>query len=135
MESIKKRAVFANLEEVLDFVEVKITECGLSLAKVPDIVLTVEELLVNIISYAFPNEENGDMKVMCGRKHGYVIVKILDKGVPFDATAAKEPDISTHIHERKIGGMGIFLAKNIVDEMSYKRTFRKNILTIKKKIE
>ena len=133
MESIKKQAVFDNLNELLDFVRTKAKAYGMG-TSVPDVILAVEELLVNVISYAFPDKANCDVEVQCGKKDGYIVVKILDEGLPFDPTSAKKPDVSTPIHERKIGGMGIFLVKNVVDEIVYKRKNKTNILTVKKNI-
>ena len=133
MESIKKQAVFDNLNELLDFVRTKAKAYGMG-TSVPDVILAVEELLVNVISYAFPDKVNCDVEVQCGEKDGCIVVKILDEGLPFDPTLAEKPDVLTPIHERKIGGMGIFLVKNVVDEIVYKRKNKTNILTVKKNI-
>jgi serine/threonine-protein kinase RsbW len=135
MESIKKQAVFSNLEEVLEFVRAKAKAYGMCKTTVPDVILAVEELLVNIISYAFPDRENGYMEVQCSEEDNSLIVCIIDEGEIFDVTIVAEPDVSTPIHERKIGGMGIFLVKNVVDSILYKRKGKKNILTIKKRIK
>jgi serine/threonine-protein kinase RsbW len=135
MESIKKQAVFSNLEEVLEFVRTNAKSYGMCKTTLPDVILAVEELLVNIISYAFPDRVNGNMEVQCAKKGDSLIVCIIDEGNPFDVTAVAAPDVSTPIHERKIGGMGIFLVKNVVDTILYKRKGKKNILTLKKMIE
>ena len=135
MESIKKQAIFSNLEEVLDFVRTKTGAFGMSKNTAQDVILAVEELLVNVISYAFPERENGDMEVECKKNGDDFCVCIIDNGIEFDVTSVAKPDISTPIHERKIGGMGIFLVKNVVDEVIYKRKTKKNILKLKKKIQ
>ena len=63
-------------------------------------------------------------------------ITIIDDGVPFDPLKAKEPDTTAAIQERKIGGLGIFLVKTIMDSMHYERTADGyNVLTLTKQIE
>ena len=136
MHKIKKQAIYKNLGLFLDFVKNRALACGVDKRTMPDIILAVEELLVNIISYAFPDKENGYILLECEKDNSNrMVITITDHGIPFDAVAAQDPDVSTPIAERGIGGMGIFLAKNVVDELTYKRKGNSNILTIKKSIK
>jgi serine/threonine-protein kinase RsbW len=59
-----------------------------------------------------------------------MIIEIIDSGVPFDVTSLTDPDLTADVGERKIGGLGIFLVKKMVDEVKYRREIDRNILTL-----
>lgn len=94
--------------------------------------LAVEELLVNIINYAYP-EEDGDIEIHCKvLEDGAICILIIDEGIPFDVSGKEDPDVSIPVEERKIGGLGILLAKEMMDSLEYSRENNKNILRIVK---
>ena len=100
--------------------------------------LTLEELLVNVALYAYPKGEEGYLSVgyeiMDNPKQ--IVITIKDKGKPFDPlTEVKEPDLDASIEDRKIGGLGVFLAKKTMDELIYHRIGDENVLIIKKTLE
>lgn len=106
-------------------------DAGFTEKRVQEIELAVEEALVNIINYAYPEREDGDVEVTCGLDgEGRYIVEIRDSGVPFDVAAQSDPDLGSNIAERKIGGLGIFLIRKMADEMQYKREGEENVLTL-----
>ncbi len=106
-------------------------DAGFTEKRVQEIELAVEEALVNIINYAYPEREDGDVEVTCGLDgEGRYIVEIRDSGVPFDVEAQSDPDLGSNIAERKIGGLGIFLIRKMADEMQYKREGEENVLTL-----
>lgn len=136
MDRIKKQATYENLDSILSFLRKNLNNYGADKEIIPDVVLAVEELVVNIVSYAFPDKENGNVEISCKLdKNKVLIVSIEDEGIPFDVLASEDPDTSTPINERGIGGMGIFLVKNVVDDIKYQRKNGKNILTIKKSLK
>jgi sigma-B regulation protein RsbU (phosphoserine phosphatase) len=105
--------------------------------------LVLEEIVSNIIYYAYPNKK-GQLFIEFAKKtvrdskkeNGLstnMIFTITDSGIPFDPTKQKEVDISLPVEKRKIGGLGIHLVRNIMDEMHYRREEDKNILTLIKK--
>lgn len=96
--------------------------------------LALEEAVTNVINYAFPPEEEHSFLVSAdGEAEGTLTLEILDDGVAFDPlNEAPEVDITLGVEERPIGGLGIFLVKQIMDEVSYERVDGKNILTMKK---
>ena len=97
--------------------------------------LCMEELLVNVASYAY-SSEGGTIKIQYEliESPRTISITIIDEGKPFDPTAMDDPDTTLPISDRPIGGLGIFIVKNTMDEVKYDRKDNKNILNIKKKI-
>lgn len=92
--------------------------------------LVLEEVLTNIIHYAYPDAE-GKVEVRCAVDPNRVFhLEILDWGSPFDPLSSGRPDVSQDAENRNVGGLGIFLLRNMVDELHYKREAGKNILSI-----
>jgi serine/threonine-protein kinase RsbW len=85
---------------------------------------------VNIFNYAYTGQDPGDVEVRChAEEQGRLIVKFLDTGIPFDVTTLAAPDLDASLSERKVGGLGIFLIRKMVDEVSYQREEDHNVLT------
>jgi len=94
--------------------------------------LVLEELLVNVANYAYaPND--GDVEICYEIKNKELEVVIIDKGKPFNPLEHSDPDLKAPVEDRKIGGLGIYLVKNLVDDIQYQRVENKNILKINKK--
>lgn len=96
--------------------------------------LVSEEILVNIINYAYP-EKLGNVYINTELLNNTLVLKIIDEGIKFDPLERQNPDITIPLEERTIGGLGIFMVKNIMDEISYSYENNKNILTMKKKLD
>lgn len=95
--------------------------------------MAADEILTNIINYAYP-EEKGDIRVICDSdEDGALLVQIIDTGVPFNPFEVDEPDLSLGLEERKVGGLGLFLAHKMVDGIRYRRQGAENILTLYKR--
>ncbi|MGM0369293.1 MAG: ATP-binding protein [Bacillota bacterium] len=133
MPSIKVPATMDNLDEMIEFVITGVSDFGLDdEACLKRIRLVCEEILVNIIEYGYPDEP-GQVKINYRIiKEEKVVIKIVDKGIPFDPTEFRKPDLCNCLEDCDIGGFGIYLVKKIVDEMKYKRNRGKNILTLMK---
>ena len=97
--------------------------------------LAIEEAVSNVMLYAYPENESGQVLVEADKSPDKVVFTITDSGKPFDPTAQVQPDISLSVEERPIGGLGIHLVRQIMDEIKYERKDNKNILTLIKKIE
>ena len=96
--------------------------------------LALEELVVNVISYAYPEEAEGKITVeACTDQNGIKFI-ITDEGVPFDPTSAPPADPSLGLEDRPTGGLGIFLANQLMDRIHYERRDNQNILTLNKSI-
>jgi serine/threonine-protein kinase RsbW len=102
---------------------------GFGKEKIGRIELAVEEALVNVFRYAYP-ESPGDVEMVCRSEGERFAVEIIDSGIPFDATAMPVPDMTEGDQEREPGGLGIFLMKKMMDEVQYRREKDRNILTL-----
>lgn len=109
---------------------------GIGEALLNSINLAVEEALVNSIMYAYPKGTKGTITLTAEwYKNGGCIKYVLkDKGVAFNPLSAPEADISSDVAERSVGGLGILLVRQMMDEVDYKRSGNENILTMKKHI-
>ncbi|HPZ42565.1 MAG TPA: SpoIIE family protein phosphatase [Bacillota bacterium] len=104
----------------------------------PDVIfnlnLSLEEIFVNIVSYGYEDENEHFVKISMSLVDNELVVKVEDDGREFNPLELPEPDLEQKLEERPIGGLGIHLVRNLMDELDYKRTHNKNILTMKKKI-
>jgi serine/threonine-protein kinase RsbW len=123
----------ARLEYLNQFIEAVSTcavEKGLSDKKrLAEIQLAVEETLVNVFNYAYADRE-GEVEVICNTEGGDLIIEIVDSGIPFNPLAYGEPDVTADVAERKIGGLGVFLIRKVMDDVRYQRVADKNILDL-----
>ena len=131
MKELTIEALVSNLDEVIDFVNEQLEAHDCPMKEQIQLDVAVEELFVNIASYAY-NPETGPATIMIYPLS--VIITFVDHGVPYDPLAKEDPDITLTADERQIGGLGIFMVKKSMDEVVYKYEDGKNILSIKKKI-
>jgi len=130
MKSLKLAAIIENLDQFISFVHTYSVECGFEGKRAMEIELAVEEALVNIFNYAYPDGE-GQVEMQCALKEGKkFIIEIRDKGIPFDALSRPDPDTTADIGNREVGGLGIFFIKKVADEVRYSRDGDMNVLTI-----
>lgn len=135
---MEKSIVLANdiseISRLYEFIE----ELGNDFSLSPDIVfnlnLVLEEAVVNIINYAYPKEEHESIYLSARMHEGSIVLVLTDTGKEFDPTAAPEADVTLSADERQIGGLGIFLIRQIMNEVKYQRIEGKNILTLEKKL-
>ncbi len=135
MESLTVTAIVSNLDEVNDFVLGRLQARGCDRKIQMQIRLAVEEIFVNIASYAY-NPSVGPAEVRCEVLEDPLRVEIqfLDSGKPFDPLAKENADISEEGLMNRIGGLGILLVKETMDDVSYVYENGKNILTIRKNL-
>jgi sigma-B regulation protein RsbU (phosphoserine phosphatase) len=96
--------------------------------------LVFDELLSNVISYAYPDSGVGDIEVELGLEHGALVITLTDDGVPFDPLDKSRPDIHKTVDERDIGGLGIHLCRELMDDVSYQRSAERNIVTLRSRL-
>ena len=97
--------------------------------KVYQINLALEEILVNIARYAYvPGSGKIDISYEISDNPKQLRVIIKDKGKAFNPLEKEEPDLDASVQDRKIGGLGIYIVKNIVDDIKYQRTNNENVL-------
>jgi anti-sigma regulatory factor (Ser/Thr protein kinase) len=107
---------------------------GLSPSALMHLKLAVEEAVVNVIQYAYPGETDKDIFIRLEHNEKTVEVVITDYGLAFNPAAMKDPDLALPLEERPIGGLGTYLVRKLMSEVSYRRTENQNILTLVKQI-
>ena len=135
---MEKSIILANdiseISKLNQFVEEIGEEFSLSPAIVFNLTLVLEEAVVNVINYAYPKEEHESIYLSARLHEGSIVLVLTDTGVEFDPTLAPEADITLSAEERPIGGLGIFLIRQIMNEVKYECIDGKNILTLEKKL-
>ena len=133
-----KHFVIQNQIEQLSSLAEKIEELAekweLSQALAMNINLVIEEALSNIIFYAFTDTGIHEIRISVSLTNKRFTIKITDDGIPFNPLLQQLPDINLPAEERPVGGLGIFLISQIMDEMNYSRQKNQNILTLNKSI-
>ncbi len=97
--------------------------------------LAVEEAVVNVIEYAYPAGTEGSVDITMMSDGHWLKVVIDDSGVAFDPTVEKKADTTLSVEERRIGGLGIHLVRELMDSINYERVNGHNILTMKKEVK
>jgi sigma-B regulation protein RsbU (phosphoserine phosphatase) len=123
------------LTDVLAFVEQALEKHQCSIKLQTAICVAIEEVFVNVAHYAYGNAQ-GDVKfsITFDDATRNITFRMADKGVAFDPLKKPEPDITLSAEEREIGGLGIFITKKTMDEVTYAYENGENILTMVKKI-
>jgi sigma-B regulation protein RsbU (phosphoserine phosphatase) len=93
------------------------------------------ELLNNIVTYAYSDDDEHDIEVRMELAGKRLTVTITDDGVPFNPLSAEAPDTDVSLEAREIGGLGIHLVRNLIDDVSYNRRIDKNVITLMKHLE
>lgn len=96
--------------------------------------LVSEELVVNVVSYAYADGEEGYLNINIDNTGDVLSIQFVDGGIAFNPLEKEQPDTTLALEDREIGGLGIFLTKQMMDDVTYQRVGNENILTIKKKI-
>ncbi len=135
MKELTIDATVENIEKVTEFVNTQLNEHGCSPKVQTHIDIAIDELFGNIAGYAY-NPDVGPATVRVELKEAplAVCITFIDHGIPFDPLKKADPNINLSAEERKIGGLGIYMAKKFMDDISYEYKDGQNILTIIKKI-
>ena len=133
MSEITVKADDSMLEAVQDFIHQQIEDLCTDMKLLMQIDLAVEEIFVNIAHYAYA-PQSGEATITCNLNKETREMQIIfsDSGKPFNPLDRDEPDVTLPAEERGIGGLGIFLTKKYMDEVSYEYSGGKNNLTLKK---
>ena len=133
--SFKLKSNLSELDTLCEQLERFGHSIGLSPKCIFEANLALDELFTNIINYGFADQNEHIIKITIDHRDDKLVFSIEDDGVPFNPTKARTPDLECSIEECKIGGLGIHLAKNLMDEVCYQRCKNKNVLTLKKNIK
>ena len=134
MQSVRFTAKFEFLDEIREFVGEIARKGGFGEKDVYNIQLATDEAASNIIEHAYEGVSNGTLDMSCGMVQDAIKIVLIDYGVPYDPSAIPMPDIKADLSERKIGGLGIFLMRKLMDEVHYEpRSNKSNVLTMIKR--
>ena len=136
--SMLTTASLENFEEVRGFVERLLQEAGCPGKESRQVLIALEELVVNVCSYAYPDaapDAPGPLRIHFTHRSdpSAVVIEIGDDGVPFNPLAREDPELPESIEEAKIGGLGLFMTKNMMDEIEYVREGITNVTIITKR--
>lgn len=124
-----------NLQEVLAFVNARLEKADCSRKAQMQMNIAVEEIFVNIAHYAYaPATGKVKIRVETAGTPAEGMITFTDEGIPYNPLAKEDPDVTLSAEERVVGGLGIFMVKNTMDDMRYEYRDGKNILTIVKRL-
>ena len=123
------------LQEVQAFVDEHLEAADCPVKAQMQIAVAVEEIFVNIASYAYvPEKGKAKVRVEVSDEPVSVTITFVDHGIPYDPVAREDPDVTLPASQRDIGGLGIFMTKQIMDDVAYEYKDGQNILTLKKRL-
>ena len=135
MKSITVEAKIENVDKVTEFVNevLEEKECPLKVHMQLDV--AIDEIFGNIAYYAYgKGSGNATIQIEMEDNPPKITLTFIDQGIPYNQLESKDPDITLDIEDREIGGLGIFLVKKTMDELSYEYVDGQNILTMKKEL-
>ena len=136
MNELHISATVENLETVMEFVEDHLAEYGCPMKTQMQVALAVEEIYVNIAHYAYhPEVGPATIQVEAHEEPLEIVITFMDNGKPYDPMAKDDPDITLSAEARDIGGMGVFLVKQTMDDVHYEYRDGRNILRISKRLQ
>jgi serine/threonine-protein kinase RsbW len=103
-------------------------------ALVNDLNLCLDEVICNIISYGYPDHGKGEITVRLNYQPGLISTEIHDDGRPFDPLQTAPPDLDGTVQSRKVGGIGIYFVRQLMDDVVYRRVDNQNRLFLRKSI-
>lgn len=124
------KAQAESIGEMSSFVAVYAARRGLPPKKIRQLTLAMEEFALNIVKYGRRSNQLHEIKVTLEARPRELVMHLADSGVPFNPLDVPEPDIRAGVPQRRLGGLGIFLARKMVDEIAYVRHEDKNVLTL-----
>ena len=133
MKELTIAATVENIEVVTDFVnqQLELLECPMKAQMQIDI--AIDELFSNIAHYSYnPEVGQATVRVEVVENPLAVTITFIDNGIPYDPLAKEDPDLTLSAEERQIGGLGIYMVKKSMDEITYEYKVGQNILSIKK---
>ena len=136
MKELTVAATVENIETVTDFVNEQLESLDCPMKAQMQIDIAIDELFGNIAHYAYnPEIGKATVRVEVIEDPLAVVITFIDKGVPYDPLAKADPNTTLSAEEREIGGLGIFMVKKTMDEITYEYKDGQNILSIKKNLQ
>ena len=135
MQEMTVQATLENVEAVTEFVNERLDALNCPLPARMEIDIAIDELFSNIAHYAYhPGEGPATVRVDTAEEPLSVIITFMDHGMPYDPLSTADPDTTSAAKQRHIGGLGVFMVKQTMDDMVYEYRDGMNILTIRKNL-
>jgi len=135
MTELTVDAALENIPVITEFVDEQLEQFGCPMKAQAQIDIAIDELFSNIVHYAYnPGTGPATVRVEVVEEPLSVIITFIDQGVPYDPLAKADPDVTLSAEEREIGGLGIYIVKKNMNEITYEYKDGKNILKIRKEI-
>ena len=135
MKEMEIDAILENFEAVQAFVDEELERLECPMATQIQIDIAVEEVFVNIAHYAYnPKVGKATIRVEIIDDPLSIVMTFMDNGIPYDPLAKEDPDVTLPPEERKIGGLGVYMVKESMDDVKYEYRNGQNILTLRKSI-
>lgn len=135
MKELTIEATTGNIETVTDFVNEQLETLDCSMKVQMQVDIAIDELFSNIARYAYnPETGSATVQVEVTENPLAVVITFIDHGKPYDPLAKEDPDTKLSAEERQIGGLGIYMVKKTMDDVSYEYKDGRNILKIKKNL-
>ena len=122
------------IPQLNEFIDIICEEQGIDFDAAMSLNLALEEAVVNVMDYAYPEGTEGYVDIDADADDESLTFVISDQGKEFDPTIKGNMDMNINPAERDLGGMGIFIMKNIMNQVTYQRLEGKNLLTMKKEL-
>ena len=136
MKELTIAATIENISTVTDFVNEQLEALDCPMKAQMQIDIAIDELFGNIVHYAYsPDIGDAIVRVEVVEDPLAVVITFIDKGVPYDPLAKADPNTTLSAEEREIGGLGIFMVKKSMDDITYEYKDGQNILKIKKNLK
>ena len=116
---IEVPAEWPSIAQLTVFTEETATRLSLTAEQAYVLRLIVEEIATNIIKYGYDDDTRGPIQIICTVDDGQLHITIRDQGQPFDPEECPDPDLSDDLMNRTVGGLGIFLVRELVDHLAY----------------
>ena len=136
MKELTIAATVENIETVTDFENEQLEALDCPIKAQMQIAIAIDELFGNIAHYAYnPEIGKATVRVEVIEDPLAVTITFIDNGIPYDPLAKSDPDTTLSAEEREIGGLGIYMVKKSMDEITYEYKYGQNILAIKKNLQ
>ena len=119
--SLRIAAELKNLAEIRRFVRETASALGVDPAMIPDVLLAVDEAASNIVLHGYQGQE-GIIEIEVRREGDALVIRLRDEAAPFDPTCVPPPDLTLPLEQRALGGVGIYLIRQVMDEVTHRIT-------------
>lgn len=119
-KELKIKSRTENLTKVREFISSVIQEINASQDIAGDVILAVDEACTNIIKHAYRFFPDGEIKIKIKYSPNKIKVEITDQGEPFSPDTVPTPDLKKYFEEKRVGGLGMYLMKSLMDSVEYK---------------